>query len=60
MKTKNVKVKIECEYEIFTDHLDSKYVDINGFVKDEAIRMLKDDINNDMIDVKIIEKELGK
>ena len=50
---RNIKVSAEAEYEIDIDGLDPKYVDIEGFIRDEAIRIFKDDINNDQLNFNI-------
>ena len=48
-----VKVKVEMEYEVDIDHVESKYVNIERFDQDEAIRMLKDDIAHDQLDINV-------
>lgn len=40
-----VHVTYETELEIDVDNLDPMFVDIEGFAKDEAARMIQDDID---------------
>lgn len=59
---KEVEVKISATYHIDISELDESWIDIDGFVRDEAIRMLKDDIANGINpDVYIIKRpDYGK
>lgn len=41
-----MKVIVSLEYEVDIEGLDPKFVDIEGFAKDEAKRMFEDDLKN--------------
>lgn len=50
---KKVKVTVEAEYEVDINDLDPKYVNIEGFIRDEATRMFKDDIEHNQLDINV-------
>jgi hypothetical protein len=41
-----MRVIVSLEYDVDVEDLDPKFVDIEGFAKDEAKRMLEDDLKN--------------
>lgn len=43
---KEIEVKVTATYCVDVSELDESFIDIEGFVRDEAIRMLKDDLSN--------------
>lgn len=52
-----MKVRCYIDYEIDTDHLDPKFVDVKGFAVDEALHMLSDEVCPDLFTAEVIENE---
>ena len=52
-----MKVRCYIDYEIDTDHLDPKFVDVKGFAVDEALRILSDEASPDLFTAEIVENE---
>ena len=53
-----MKVRCYIDYEVETDHLDPKFVDVRGFAVDEALRMLSDEACPDLFNAKIVGEDL--
>ena len=50
-----MKVRCYIDYEIDTDHLDPKFVDVKGFAVDEVLRMLSDEACPDLFSAEVVE-----
>jgi hypothetical protein len=50
-----MRVIVSLEYDVDIKGLDPKFVDIEGFVKDEAKRMFEDDLKNKAVEAEDFE-----
>lgn len=53
-----MKVKLSTEYEVDTEHLDPKYVYIKSFAIDEACRMLREDMCDNVLGIEDFTAEI--
>ena len=52
-----MKVRCYIDYDIDVSDLDFKFVDIEGFAVDEALRMLSDEATPDLFSAKVLTDE---
>lgn len=52
-----MKVRCYIDYDVDVSHLDPKFVDVEGFAVDEALRMLSDEACPDLFTARVLTNE---